>query len=203
MIVTCHGSAYVGPWQAIPKGPSVVKLTSRTLGPALMFAAACYMSAGCGGDSGSAGATAGNPPAGSVAESDASDSAVAIDACALLAAEDISALLGGAVEGKSTTTDPELPGCIWENPTSYESVSVEIGNPKTAVNGTLPPPEPGFPEVGTPGPDGMRFLGNGLVEFAAGGRSNTVQVAVLSMAGDAANAAAVELARKIGPQLPD
>jgi hypothetical protein len=79
---------------------------------------------------------------------------------------------------------------------------VEIGNPSTAVNGTLPPPEPGFPEVGTPGPDGMRFLGNGLVEFAAGGRSNTVQVAVLSMAGDEANAAAVELARKIGPQLP-
>jgi hypothetical protein len=179
----------------------VFKLTSHRLGHALIYAAVCCMAAGCGGDSGSAGATASAP--GSVAASDASDSAVAIDACSLLAAEDISALLGGAVEGKSTTTDPELPGCIWENPTSYESVSVEIGNPNTAVNGTLPPPEPGFPEVGTPGPDGMRFLGNGLVEFAAGGRSNTVQVAVLSMAGDEANAAAVELARKIGPQIPD
>jgi hypothetical protein len=179
----------------------VSKLTSRTLGPALMFAAVCCMAAGCGGDSGSAGATTGSPPAGPVA-SDLSDSATAIDACALLTAEDVSALLGGAVEGRSTTTDPELPGCIWENPTSYESISVEIGNPNTAVNGTLPPPEPGFPEVGTPGPDGMRFLGNGLVEFAAGGRSNTVQVAVLSMAGDEANAAAVELARKIGPQIP-
>jgi hypothetical protein len=48
----------------------------------------------------------------------------------------------------------------------------------------------------------MRFLGSGVVEFAAGGRSNTVQVAVPSMAGDEANAAAVELARKIGPQIP-
>jgi hypothetical protein len=167
-----------------------------------MFAAACCMAAACGGDSGSAGATASSPPAGSAA-SDSSDSAVAIDACALLTAEDVSALLGGTVEGRSTTTDPELPECIWENPSSYESISVEIGNPNTAVNNTLPPPEPGFPEVGTPGPDGMRFLGSGLVEFAAGGRSNTVQVAVLSMAGDEADAAAVELARKVGPQIPD
>jgi hypothetical protein len=179
----------------------VFKLTSRTLAPALMFAAACCTCAGCGTGSGSDSATASNAP-GTVAASAASDSAVAIDACALLTAEDISALLGVTVEGKSTSTDPELPGCIWENPTSYESVSVEIGNPNTAVNGTLPPPEPGFPEVGTPGPDGMRFLLSGLVEFAAGGRSNTVQVAVLSMAGDEANAAAVELAKKIGPQLP-
>ena len=179
----------------------MVKLTSRTLGPALMVAAVCCAVAGCGIGSGSDSGTASSAP-GSVAASEVSDSATAIDACALLAAEEISALLGGAVEGRSTTTDPELPGCIWENPTSYESISVEIGNPNTAVNGTLPPPEPGFPEVGTPGPDGMRFLGNGLVEFAAGGRSNTVQVAVLSMAGDEANAAAVELARKIGPQIP-
>lgn len=178
----------------------MVKLTSRGLGPVLMFAAACCAAAGCS-SSGSDSATASVAP-GTAAASSASDSAVAIDACALVSAEDISALLGGTVEGKSTTTDPELPGCIWENPTTYESVSVEIGNSDTAVNGTLPPPEPGFPEVGTPGPDGMRFLGNGLVEFAAGGRSNTVQVAVLSMAGDEANAAAVELARKIGPRLP-
>ena len=81
-------------------------------------------------------------------------------------------------------------------------MSIEIGAPNTAVNGTLPPPEPGFPEVGTPGPDGTRFLGSGLVEFAAGGRSNTAQVAVLSMSPEEANAAAVELSKKIGPQLP-
>lgn len=177
------------------------QLTSRTLAPALMLAAACCAATACGTGGGSDSTTAVTAP-GSAAASDPSDSAVAIDACTLLTAEDISALLGVTVEGKSTTTDPELPGCIWENPTSYESVSVEIGNPNTAVNGTLPPPEPGFPEVGTPGPDGMRFLGSGSVEFAAGGRSNMVQVAVLSMAGDEANAAAVELARKIGPQLP-
>jgi hypothetical protein len=179
----------------------VVKLESRTLGGVLMAVAACLAVGACGTDSGSDTATA-SDSSGTSAASNPSGSAAAIDACALLAAEDISALLGGTVEGRSTTTDPELPGCIWENPSSYESISVEIGNPDTAVNGTLRPREPGFPEVATPGPDGMRFLGSGVVEFAAGGRSNTVQVAVPSMAGDEANAAAVELARKIGPQIP-
>jgi hypothetical protein len=165
-------------------------LTMRRLGPLLVIAAACCAVAACGS---SESATAGGD----------NDNVPPIDACSLLSAEDVSTLLGISLEGKSTTTDPRLAGCIWENPESYESVSVEIGNSGTAVNGTLPPPEPGFPEVGTPGPDGMRFLGNGVVEFVAGGRSNTVQVAVLSMAGEEANAAAVDLARKITPQIPE
>jgi hypothetical protein len=125
-----------------------------------------------------------------------------IDACALLSAQDVSALLGAAIDGRSTSTDPTMPGCLWENPDNYESIAIEVGNPGSAVNNTLPPPEPGFPDVGTPGPDGMRFLVPGQVEFAAGGRNNMVQVAVLSMSGDEANAAAVDLARKIAPQIP-
>jgi hypothetical protein len=48
----------------------------------------------------------------------------------------------------------------------------------------------------------MRFMGGGAVEFAAGNRDNTVQVAVLRMSADQANSAAVELARKITPQVP-
>jgi hypothetical protein len=48
----------------------------------------------------------------------------------------------------------------------------------------------------------MRMLASGMVEFPAGGRSNTVQVAVLSLMGDAADNAAIDLARKVGPQLP-
>ncbi len=180
----------------------MVKLTSRTLGPVLMAAAACLAIGGCGSGSGSDIATASSLP-GAPAASDSPGSAAAIDACALISADDISALLGTTIAGKSTTTDPELPGCIWENPDSLESVSVEIGNPDTAMGNELPPPEPGFPELRTPGPDGMMFLGNGSVNFAAGGRSNTVQVAVLSMAGDEANAAAVELARKIAPQVAE
>jgi hypothetical protein len=48
----------------------------------------------------------------------------------------------------------------------------------------------------------MRFIGSGQVEFAAGNRSNTVQVAVTKMSADEANAAAVDLARKVGPKVP-
>lgn len=125
-----------------------------------------------------------------------------IDACALLSVQDVAALLGAPLEGRSTSTDPTMPGCLWENPDNYESIAIEIGNPGSAVNNTLAPPEPGFPDVGTPGPDGMRFLMPGQVEFAAAGRNNMVHVAVLSMSGEEANAAAVDLARKIGPQIP-
>lgn len=149
-------------------------------------------------------------PSGGDAESGAGDasptasvaSSAVIDACALLSAQDVAALLGVPIEGRSTFTDPTMPGCLWENPDNYESISIEIGNPGSAANNTLPPPEPGFPDVGTPGPDGMRFLVPGQVEFPAGGRNNMVQVAVLTMSGDEANAAAVDLARKIGPQIP-
>ncbi len=125
-----------------------------------------------------------------------------VDACTLVSADDIAKLLGKPVEGRSIGGTVQAPACTWENRDTYESVTVEIGDPGTAVNGTLPPPEPGFPEVGTPGPDGMRFLATGMVEFPAAGRSNTVQVAVLALMGQEADNAAVDLARKIGPQLP-
>lgn len=151
--------------------------------------------AGCGAES----APADGPQPPGQAATSAAAASPPIDACSLVPADKITELLGTPVEG--VATDAEGSGCLWENPQNYESVSVEIGDPNTAVNGTLPPPEPGFPEVGTPGPDGMRFLGSGVVEFPAGGRSNTVQVAVLSMMGDAANDAGVELARIITPQL--
>ncbi|MDG4663305.1 DUF3558 family protein [Mycobacterium sp. 236(2023)] len=160
-------------------------------------AAACLAVAGCSSSGDGEPAAADDAPATTSAAAPA-----VIDACALLSAQDVSALLGTDIEGRSTSTDPTMPGCLWENPDNYESISIEIGNPSSAVNNTLPPPEPGFPDVGTPGPDGMRFLVPGQVEFAAGGRNNMVQVAVLAMSGDEANAAAVDLARKIGPQIP-
>ncbi|TRW77842.1 DUF3558 domain-containing protein [Mycolicibacterium sp. 018/SC-01/001] len=131
-----------------------------------------------------------------------SNASVVLDACALLSEQDVSALLGAAIEGRPTSTDPTMPACLWENPDNYESIAIEIGNPGSAANNTLAPSEPGFPTVGRPGPDGMRFLVPGQVEFPAGGRNNMVQVAVGSMTGDQANAAAVDLARKITPQIP-
>ena len=142
--------------------------------------------------------------AASGAEPAASEAApVAIDACSLISPEDISALLGVTVEGVSTSNLPETPACTWENPANDESVSVDIGSPDTAINGTLPPLDPAFAAMATPGPDGMRFMGDGVVDFVAGRRLNSVQVAVLSMLGGQASDAAVDLARKIGPQIPE
>ncbi|OBA86194.1 hypothetical protein A5662_03300 [Mycobacteriaceae bacterium 1482268.1] len=149
--------------------------------------------AGCGGD---------KPQATSSPSSTPPAAGSAIDACKLVSADDIAKLLGKPVEGRAIGGSPDAPACTWENRETYESVTVEIGNPGSAANGALPPPEPGFGEVGTPGPDGMRNLASGMVEFPAGGRANTVQVAVLALMGPDADNAAVDLARKIGPQLP-
>lgn len=161
--------------------------------------ALCCAVAGCQSRTGSSSTSAG---AGAAPGSGAAQTASPIDACSMLSPQDISALLGVAVQGKSTNKDPEMASCAWENPSTEESVSVQISNPGTARNNILPPPEPGLPDPTTPGPDGMRFMGGGTVEFAAGNRSNTVQVALLRLSADQANSAAVDLARKITPQVP-
>jgi hypothetical protein len=163
----------------------------------IVLAGLCCAIAGCesGGTTAVSAGDAGNsnqPPA-----AGGSASATPIDVCSLLSADDVAPLLQTPVAGHPFGT----VSCTWKNPSTYESVSVEIGYPGTAVNNTLPPVEPGFPEAGTPGPDGMRFLATGVVEFPAAGRSNTVQVAVPRMAGDEANSAALALARKIAPQI--
>ncbi|HYO04034.1 MAG TPA: hypothetical protein VET27_20075 [Mycobacterium sp.] len=172
----------------------------RGVAPVLICFTVGVALVGCGSSDkgGGSGLSAAESSASSMATA-GEETAAPIDVCSLLSSADVSALLGATVAGQSTNY-----GCVWENRENLESVSIEIGSPGTASNGTLPAPEPGTPDLTTPGPDGMRFLGPGSVEFAAGGRSNTVQVAVLSMlGGGAANDAAVELARKIGPQIPE
>lgn len=147
-----------------------------------------------------AGCQSQSPPTGT--SPSATHTATVIDACSMLSPQDISDVLGITVPGKSTNKEPDMGNCAWENPATEESVSIEIGNPGTARNNTLPPPEAGFPDPTTPGPDGMRLMGGGQVEFAAGNRSNTVQVAMLKLSPDQANSAAIDLARKITPKVP-
>lgn len=181
------------------------KVTSqiRALSFAMLSAAMCCWVAACGprGDAGGGNDAAGGPANPGNPSSPATASSASIDACALISAEDITKLLGTSVPGKSTSTNPEVPACSWENPETYESVSLEIGNPGTAVNNTLPPSP--IEGAGKPGPDGMRYGGGGQVEFAAGNRDNSVQVAVNKLSADEANAAAVDLARKVSPKIPN
>lgn len=157
-----------------------------------MLVSAC----GSSGTSTTAGSTAASQPAATTR----SNGVKRIDACSMLSPQDISPLLGVAVSGVSTGKTPDMGDCTWTNTATEESVSLTISNSGTARNNTLPAPS--FPDPGTPGPDGMRYMGGGTVEFAAGDRTNTVQVAVLRLSTDQANAAAVNLARKVAPLVP-
>lgn len=48
----------------------------------------------------------------------------------------------------------------------------------------------------------MRFVEDGVVEFAASNRYCSVQVAFVGIGGDEENATAVDVARKVGPKIP-
>jgi hypothetical protein len=174
----------------------------RWFGPAVLIAAVCLGMAGCGSSDSA------SPAVPSARESTASaepaaGEASAVDACALVSKEEVATLIGVTVDGVPNGVGGRS-ACVWENPDTYESVTVDIGAPDTALDNTLPPlSEPGFPEVeSTPGPDGTRIL-VGAVEFAAANRYNSVQVATpVTMTPDESIAAAVDLIQKIKPQLP-
>lgn len=178
------------------QSPIAASATCRLLVAVALSCAA----AGCQSQSGSTSASGSGPDK---ATPSASPAAKPIDACSMVPQQDVSSILGVSVSGKAgASKDPRIGGCTWENPSTDESITLEIGQPGTAPHNTLPPPEAGFPNAGKAGPDGMRLLGSGMVEFAAGNRDNTLQVAVLKLSADQANSAAIELARKVAPQVP-
>jgi hypothetical protein len=125
------------------------------------------LTAGCSGT------VAGTPSAeGAATPAAAAADAPAVDACSLLKPDEVQALIGANDGGKGTTGGRSV--CVWTNPAEL-SVTVDIGNPDTAING-LPAWDPALgPE--RPLGDGMRSLGGGgQVEFVAATRDCTVQV---------------------------
>jgi hypothetical protein len=171
----------------------------RGVTAAVLALSVCATAAACGSGGGADDDAPADPP-GVVSGAAAEAAGAAIDACALVSADQITSLMGTPTVGEAVG-EPETPSCIWENADTLEVVSVDIGKPGTAPNGTLPPGPPGSLDPATPGPDGMRFLGSGVVEFPAAKRANTVQVAVNTLRGDDADNAALDLARQIGSQL--
>lgn len=164
--------------------------------PAATLFAVVVAVAGCGSD----GSETGPGPSVAATQSDApvtGADGVSLDACSMLSEEDIAPLIGPGIEGKSTSTDPDMPSCVWENPANYYSVTLNIGNQDTAPNGTVPE-EPGLPKE--PGPDGIQFYAPGAAEFAAGGRLNDLQVAN-GTSKEESDAAVVALVRKVTPQI--
>jgi hypothetical protein len=166
---------------------------------ALVAALLCCAAAGCQSHSDPSSASGGS--AGTAADSGATASAKPIDACSMVSPQDISSLLGASVQGKPTTQNAKRGGCVWENTTTSESVTLEIGTPDSAPHNTLPKPLPGL-EIGALRPDGMRTNSEGVVQFASGNRDNSVQVAVVRISADERIAAGLDLVRKISPQIP-
>lgn len=96
-----------------------------------------------------------------------------IDACGLLQPAEVKALVPGAPDRGE---EQGAGYCTWEDPVTYDSVTVRIGSENTAAGGTLPEPD----SVGAgyeDGPDGIRFsMGGTVAEFVAGSRACDVQV---------------------------
>ncbi|MFC4943689.1 DUF3558 family protein [Pseudonocardia sp. GCM10023141] len=117
-----------------------------------------------------------------------------VDACSLLTAAEVEKLIGANDGGKGSSTGG-ASSCGWENSTNYYSVTLDIGQSGTAINKVLPPLDPvQGPERPLPG--GMRGLGGGQVEFVAGDRDCTLQVATNQTSGNDEQAA-VTLAKAV------
>lgn len=162
----------------------------RGLSAILLFGALTV--AGC------ASTTAGTPTVQEAQEQAASqlpgaDSGPPIDGCALLSTAEVSDLIGANDGGRPSGISTAGGGCMWENKTTYHSVTVEVGNPGSAPGGVLPTWEPMLGEERKVGTD-MRDI-NGAIEFAAGDRDCTVQVSTTDA--DADRASALVLVEKV------
>ncbi|WFE98979.1 hypothetical protein [Micromonospora sp. WMMD964] len=119
-------------------------------------------------------AAAGGDP--SPAVTAAGTEAKPIDACALLSADEVAQVIGTTGAGGPRAGDSGDGGssCVWENPETYHSITIDIGSAGTAVGGDLPAESPyGQTE---PGADGIRFASGGIAEFALRDRACEIQV---------------------------
>jgi hypothetical protein len=167
-----------------------------TSGPTALagFAVAALLLAGC-----STTVTGGTPSPESKNQPAAAGSAggteagagPAIDVCSFFTSDDVARLIGSSPAGKAQSTPGGGSSCTWQDTDTYSSLTVDIGDPDTAINGTLPAWDPALgPERTLPG--GMRDI-NGSVEFVCGGtRLCSVQV-VKEIQGDADQKTAIGL----------
>ena len=171
---------------------------NRVAVAALALAACCSAFVGCTSRSPTKGSPA--PTVSGPAE------AKQLDACALIPASDIQRLLGTALPGKANNSSL-VSECVWTDEETANSVTLHVGNADTAPGNKLADhSNVGMPPgmMGKPGPDGMRLEGSGTVVFPAGDRENYVQVAVIKMVqAGTADAEAIELAKKVTPQIAE
>jgi hypothetical protein len=95
--------------------------------------------------------------------------------CSFFGAAEVKKLIGSAPKGRPSPL-PDGGSCTWEDTTTYSSLTVDVGETDTAINGTLPPWDPSLGPERTL-PNGMRDI-NSAVQFVCGGtRQCSVQVA--------------------------
>ncbi|MDG4832035.1 hypothetical protein O7627_22395 [Solwaraspora sp. WMMD1047] len=115
-----------------------------------------------------------DPPAAGAGTTAAADApAEPVDVCALLTPDEVDPVIGANDGGRRSDGD-DGGSCVWENPETYHSITVSIGDAGTAASGELPAES----DYGTtePGPDGIRFAPGNIAEFVAGNRSCELQV---------------------------
>ena len=121
-----------------------------------------------------------------------------IDVCSFFTAAEVKKLIGSAPTGRPSAV-PDGGSCTWEDTENYSSLTVDIGETDTAINGTLPPWDPSLGPERTL-PNGMRDI-NSAVEFVCGGtRLCSVQVATNNGAADVRTAVALvpTIRKKVG-----
>ena len=172
---------------------------------AAVAAGLLLVAVGCGGDDGDDDPQDAAPEApdaealpGDEAPDDASSEDDSVDACALLEEIEIEPYVGPTGPGSGGDGT-----CSWENPESFESVTVNIGQPGTAVDG-LPDPSP-WPDaepIEGVGDDARYSPSNGVVEFAVGDRACDLQLATpVTLEDDAQREGAIDLAELVVERL--
>nr|MDT0660614.1 hypothetical protein [Micromonospora sp. DSM 115978] len=134
--------------------------------------------AGCGSEPSDPGQTAdpgGAAGPGPAATADVPASgAEAVDVCALLTTDEVTPVIGTNDGGRGGDSGGDGGSCVWENPETYHSITVSIGDSGTAANGQLPA-ESDYGQT-EPGPDGIRFAPGNIAEFVVGDRGCEIQV---------------------------
>jgi hypothetical protein len=123
-----------------------------------------------------------------------------VDACAQIPAPEVNALLGPDIPGKPTVDGGDA-SCVWENPDTNYSITLEVGAAGTAPGGRLPDPDPGQSAQPIPDSDGMLLVATDQVEFAAGDRLCFLQVVTDTSQRDKDRATSIRMAGEIRGRL--
>ena len=115
--------------------------------------------------------------------------------CSLLTADEISPLIDSTAAGTPSGDSQHGAACEWRNSDTYESVSLNIGSPDTAINDVVPD-DPSGAYTFEDGPDGIKFTNAGTAMFVLDKRLCEIQVTTLR-SDENAHAKYVELVGKI------